>query len=424
VLVAAASANSAAWRDERLGPLLSVTWAATVVFLLQSAWALTSFVEGRLVPWHIQRYIEYAIPLLLVAMTVVVAWRRVVLRDLAIAGAVATLVLLAVPGVRNAGEERGVFGIQERVNDVLGSSAGVSLAIVAALLIGCAALTIVRLGARPLAAAVVVSTLVLVVYLVQAQVVWPWQDDTTSSWRAGFPADLSWVDDAAGGDAARFLVIGNSPRGQTTQLFNERIRSLYVPEAPIAGKLDKGQVCTWKADAEGVVTWGPGCGTNYRRLLLDDDFAKVDFHGQRVLAQQPGIGRLVALPEGAERLRSVLRVPCGPKLPVYELGGHSEVKPSARTCSQDLGGVFWLDSPGELLLRFRGGEQPNTITFDNGQRVEQIPARGVRTIRLPIPTGSMSFAAQLGWRGEGPVHPELIGAELVEESGAKTELLY
>ena len=54
-----------------------MTGAAVLMFLLESAWALITFLEDGLVPWHIQRYVEYALPPLLVTMTVVVAWRRV-----------------------------------------------------------------------------------------------------------------------------------------------------------------------------------------------------------------------------------------------------------------------------------------------------------------------------------------------------------
>jgi hypothetical protein len=420
VVVAGSSLSRGAWRQERFTPLLIVTWAATGVFLAQSAWALV-FVDGQLVPWHIQRYVEYPLPLLLVAMTVAVMWRRVVVRDLAIAGAFATLVLIATPGVRNAGAERGLFGIQERVTSVLGSSTGVSLALVAVLLVGAAAVAISRLRDRPVAALGAVSALTLLVFLVQAQVLWPWQDERTSSWRAGYPSDLSWVDHAAGGDAARLLVVGNSPRSEVTQLFNERIRNLYIPVTPIAGKLQTGRFCKWQADAQGVVSWETSCGQNYRRLLLDDDFAKIGFHGERVLAHQPGIGRLVALPDGPARIKSVLRVPCGPKLPVYEPGGRSRINPPAAFCSPALAGAFWLDSPGELRLRFRGTEQPSTVSFDDGRRVEQVPAGAVRTVTMPIAARSANFTAQLGQTGGK--YPELIQAQLVE-GGRKTELLY
>ncbi len=228
-IVAAGSVRGEAWRDSRLGPLLAVTWAAVLAFLAQSAWTLTTVLDDGLVPWHIQRYVEYTMPLLLVAMTVVIMWRRVALRELSIAGAVATLVLLATPGVRDVQEERGLFGIQERVNSILGTSAGVSLALVSALLVAIAVGATARLRDRPVAVLGVVSGSILVVFLVQAQILWPWQKETTNNFRAGFPASLSWVDDADRGDVARMIVVDNPTRGDTTHFFNYDIDRVYTP---------------------------------------------------------------------------------------------------------------------------------------------------------------------------------------------------
>ena len=52
--------------------------------------------------------------------------------------------------MRDVQEERGLFGIQERVNSILGTSAGVSLALVALLLVAVALAAIRFLRDRPL----------------------------------------------------------------------------------------------------------------------------------------------------------------------------------------------------------------------------------------------------------------------------------
>ena len=168
-------------------------------------------------------------PLLLVAMTVVIVWRRVRVRELAIAGAVATLILLATPGVRDVQEERALFGLQERVNSALGTSGGVSLALVASLLVAVALLVVVRLRERPAVALGVISAATLIVFLIQAQVLRPWQDRTTSGVARALPENVSWIDDAAhGDDVAALLVIGGTRRFELTQFFNPDVRRLYV----------------------------------------------------------------------------------------------------------------------------------------------------------------------------------------------------
>ncbi len=423
VIVAAAGARGESWRDERLGPLLAVTAATVLLFVGQSAWALTGFVADARVPWHIQRYVEYALPLLLVTMTVVITWRRVAVRELAIAGTAATLFLLATPGVRNAGEERGLFGLQERVNSVLGTSAGQSVALVSALLVAVALIAALRLRDRPVAALGAVSLSMLAIFAVQGQVIWHFQDDTSSSWRAGFPKSLSWVDEATSGPVARMLVIGNAPRSEMTQLFNRDIDRVYVPNTPLLGRPLIGRQCPWTYDDQGAVTWGPACGAPPTQLLLDDDFAKVSFHGQDIVSAQPGIGRIIGVQGAHPRIESVLRIPCGPLLPSYVQGGHSERLPAKRACSNELSGAFWLDGPGELVLRFRGGSQDTNVSFDV-DKPDPIPRRVVTTLREPIPDGRLFFRATLGWTGPGPEYPALMGAEIVEKNGKTTDLLY
>ena len=427
VIVAAATFSRESWRDERLGPLLTVTWSAVVLFLLQSAWALTTFLDSGLVPWHIQRYIEYPLALLLVTMTVVIVWRRVAVRDLLIAGAVATLVLLAVPGVRDVQEERGLFGIQERVNSVLGTSAGVSLALISALLVGIAWLALTRLRERPTAALGVISAALLALFVMQAQILWPWQNRVTDSFRAGFPANLAWVDDEVGGDVARMILYDNPVRAQTTEFFNRDITRTYVPPSQYFGRRINGLQCSWVPNEAGYIDWGASCGPAPTRLLLDNDYAKIEFHDQKVLAEKPEIGRVVEMTSTAPQraqLRSVLRVPCGPAIPGSQAGGHGRITPPRKDCFPLLAGAFWLDKPARLELRFRGGAEPHKISFSDGARVDDIKPGTTTTLRFPTPAGPSSFQAQLDWQQAGAAYPELVSAKIVEKNGSSSELLY
>ena len=73
----------------------------------------------------------------------------------------------------------------------------------------------------------------LVVFLVQAQILWPWQNRVADSFRAGLPSNLSWIDDEVGGDVARMVLIDNPIRAQTTEFFNYDIKRTYMPAGPV-----------------------------------------------------------------------------------------------------------------------------------------------------------------------------------------------
>jgi hypothetical protein len=426
VIVAAASARADVWRDARLGPLLAVTWSAVLLFLLESAWIVAWAVENEDISWHIQRYIEYPLPLLLVAMTVAVSTRKARPREIAIAGAIVTAVLLlATPDLGLAQEERGLFGVFKRLDALLGTSAAVSLALVSALLTAIAAGAPVALR-RSSAALGVITGALLVTFAVQSQAAWDWQT-MTSRGLGDAPRVRSWVDDAANGPVARFLAVSNTPRAVMTELFNHEVDRAYVPETPLLGPPIVGRQCTWKANAAGVVAWGAGCGGTPRRVLLDDMYARIHFHDQQVLAAEPRIGRLVQLnaaPPSQPRLKAIFRVPCSPAFASTQLGKKGGLNPPKGSCTPAMGGAFWLDEPGTLVLRFRGGDRPLRVAFGGGARVEVIKPGVVNTLRFPAPRGASSFEAQLEWNQSGPGFPELIGAEIADRDGDKTNLLY
>jgi hypothetical protein len=157
--------------------------------------------------------------------------------------------------------------------------------------------------------------------------------------------------------------------------------------------------------------------------MLDNDYRKLTFTGQRVLAQHAGVGRLVEL--GANpRLKAVMGVPCQPVIPETEKGGHGREKPADPACFDQIAGAFWLDAPGRLVLRFRGGSKPQKVAFADGSRVVTIKPGTDTTLRVPIAQGSTQFGAQLDWQKAGPGFPALTSAQLVEDDGTSTELLY
>ena len=89
-----------------------------------------------------------------------------------------------------------------------------------------------------------------------------------------------------------------------------------------------------------------------------------------------------------------------------------------------MAGAFWLDDPARLVLRFRGGKNPQKVSFSGGARVDEIKPGRTTTLRFPIPAGPSSFEAQLDWQKAGPGFPELTSAEIVERDGSSSQLLY
>ena len=243
-----------------------------------------------------------------------------------------------------------------------------SVALVALLLVAVALAATHFLRDRPVAALSVISAAMLVVFLVQAQVLWPWQKETTQRFRAGYPSSMSWIDDKDVGDVGRMIVIDNPTRAEMTQFFNRDIDRVYTPaDGQFFGRRISGRQCGWSVNTAGAVDWGAGCGAAPKHLLLDNDYRKLTFAGQRVLAQHAGVGRLVEL--GANpRLKAVMGVPCQPVVPETEKGGHGREKPADPACFDQIAGAFWLDAPGHLVLRFRGGSKPQQVAFADGSR--------------------------------------------------------
>ena len=81
-----------------------------VLLVLQSGYFVAGFETST---WSIERYVMYAVPLLIVLTVVALDQRRLAVRELAIAGAVVVLPLLATPEIRLALEERAQFGTVE-----------------------------------------------------------------------------------------------------------------------------------------------------------------------------------------------------------------------------------------------------------------------------------------------------------------------
>ena len=410
----AVSVRRDAWRDPWIGPLLAVVWPATALLVLESAVAIAGYDNA----WHIERYVVYVLPLLNVLVVAALTRGLIGLRAALGASVVVGAALLAAPGVREAEEELATYAIAHLGDALLGLSAPVSL-LLAALLAGGALAAAARRGGDGAAVAGGALLLALVVLAVPA---WTWKTDIARGWRAAFPADLAWTDHRAGPPLARIVGASNASVFEVGEFFNRSISGTYVPQTPIGGRIARGPSCTWRAAADGTLSVTRGCGAAPRRFYLDDYYAKLTFHDQRVLLDRPPVARIVEVP-GRARLRAEFFPACGPPLPALAADGSSPaVGPRRRSCPvAQIGANLWLDRPARLVLRWRGGINDEQAVA--GGRTYVIKAGGTTTIRLPAPAGAASFAMQLGWRGSPPLAPALVSATLVDRDGS-IDLLY
>ena len=284
-----------------------------------------------------------------------------------------------------------------------------------------------RLSAKALEASARVVTfgvICLLVFAFQDQSGWRWKADIASAWRAQFPHDLAWVDHDATKPLARLVGAANASVFDVSEFFNDRIGPTYVPEEPIGGRQIRSPTCTWHVAGDGTMTFDEGCGPRPARFYLDDYYAKFTFRTQVVEQRHPPVARIVSVPPpGVPRLMAEFFPPCGPVLPTFSSDGRGPtVGPRRHVCeAPSLGGRFWLERPGSLVLAWRGGSAPAQAAI--GQQVYNFPA-GVKTaIRVSIPASFASFGMQFGWRGRPPEVPELLSAVL-HEGATATDLLY
>lgn len=412
IVVLAASLRRAAWADDALAPLLVVTWSATLLLTIQSGWLITGF--GA---FHVQRYVEYVVPLLLVATMIVLDRGRAVWRDIAITGGVVSIALLLTPGIRNPLEERAAYAVGRRLDELVGISLPVALALASALACAAAIGVLIWAGRAPRGNGPLlgIAGIVLVVLLMQAQTGWQWQIDHARAKRAGFPTDLAWVDHAADGPVAGLVIASASAQWLETSFFNRDVVRLYTPAGLKTPRLSDPR-CTWGVDDSGGAHFEADCGPAPRRLLASDQFAHPTFYGQTVVVGNRFVGDLVTV-TAAPRLRAVVQVPCAPVIPQPDRTDPAYVPIGRGLCLPAMSGEFWLDSPATLVARFRGGLTPRAVAV-SGRRVA-IPAGTTTAVRVPIAAGASGVRINLSWTGPSPA---LVTAVLVQR-GRRTKLL-
>lgn len=406
----ALAAQRSAWRDPDLGPLLWVTVPAVLVLVLQTGF-FNAGVGSDGLAWSIERYVVYAVPLMLVLLFAGLERGRLPVVWLGGVGLGIAFTLLAAPEIRLAVEERAQFA----VSDLLGTEPWVALTLMTLVVVGIAVAVIARLpGARAVYA---MGGLLLVVLLAQSQGIWRWQIDLTDQVRAEYPASLSWVDDNAKGPVSRIYAFQNSALFQSADLFNSEIEQVLRPSLQVPGRDPLGPACRWAIDPRGVMTLEPGCDPVRRRIWNDDPIVTMSFHGGRVLARDAFLGQLIAVPE-KPRLRSIIRNPCQRATLTLGRDGSPTGIPKDVKCTPHMSINLWLDAPGTLELTFAGGA--NVQSVRRGTRSWRLPPRVRTRLRIPVSSAVASIPLMLDWDRSART-PRLV--EAVFASGSVRESL-
>jgi hypothetical protein len=404
LLAAALALQPRAWRDDAVGPLLSVFWVSALLLALEGGFFLAGL---NLVPWGIERYIAYAIPLAIL-LTLVAFTRPDLVRGRTVGvAAAASLTLLLAPRLQDISEERAVGATIRRVHDIAGgASAGVSLLVVALLVCGLTALTLRRSANAGLA----VAAGLFVVLAVQSATAWQQTNHIVSTWRTNFPSDLSWVDSHSREPVAVLELAKNALGYEQYDFFNKRITKYYASQMPPPGRAVAGKVCKWQVVKGGFADFDKTCGSVPHRFFINDPLGHATFYGESDVVTDPHAGRLVTV-SGRPRLRSVVYMPCDRKaisfLPPW---GDLRRADAPRQCAAGLTAYIWTDDADELVVRVKGGSERHLAQL--GSQQFNVPPGKVTTLGAKIPKGGASVQFQFDWDSRGPGVPEVIGVAL------------
>jgi len=391
LLAAGAASSPAVWRDARTGPLLAVLWPAAIALCVQSGFFLAGYAPA---PSGIQRYVAFASPLALLLALVLIGDARLLSRHVLVVAGLCAPALLLRQDITMIGEERAAWATGFRLHQLLGVGPNVALALVGAALVGATALLARRPRGTP---ALAVAALLGLVLVVQSQAAWHQMTRTASVFRAQLPGDLEWIDHTAGGPTALLALTQNAPQYEDLELFNRDIAAVYVPPTGLPGRPVQGRTCSYSFAASGRLVLSPGCGPVPRRFLFDDPAAAITFHDEARSVSDPRLGRLVTLRAGATpRAQSVLVLACPRASPVFSSTSPDIVGVDApRACNATATGTLWLDAPAQVVLTYRGGARPHTVTV--GAQRTVVPAGGTAQVRLRAPAGASTFTLHHDW---------------------------
>ncbi len=301
-----------------------------------------------------ERYLFALLPLLAVAFGVYLRDRRPALRPLVVvlaAAIVAALARVPLSGYTAAGtretDSEFLFAVSY-VEGRLGSGTGSLLVALAASLLAVAAVAIAfGLGTRTALAATLAFLAVGTGFAVHLDI------RTAKHLRAGLPADLTWVDDAAHGRVTAIATDGQPSGGLREQLYwNASIeREVVLPGAVGTDALSAPPL---RIGEDGELLDVPGA------FLFDGESATAVFGGARPLAREPGFS--LWEPVGRARFRALVvrRYPDG-----------------------------WLADSGTIRAWPPAGANAVRVTF-----TLSLPRRWTKTVRLKL--GGQEFTLRPG----------------------------
>lgn len=415
LLAFALSLSARAWRDEAVGPLLAVFWPATLLLALESGFFLAGL---GIVPWGVDRYVAYTVPVALLLTFVALARPGLVSLPRVALGGVASLLLLLAPSLQDVSEERALGATITRVHDVIGgASSGASLLIAA--LVACVAVALV-LRVTDSRRALAMGALLLALLATMSVTAWNRTLGIQDAYRTFFPHDLRWVDDHSDRSVAMLAITRNPLGYEQYEFFNEKIARYYSPQVPVPGRGLEGRACKWAVGKDGTVTFDKACGSVPRRFLVNDPTAHVTFYDESDVATDPQGGRLVTV-RGAPRVRTLVYMPCEPRRIGFTRPWGDRL-PASRPvqCAQDLRAYVWVNSQTTLVVQIKGGIIPHLAQADSKQY--QVPEGTQTTLRIPVRAGGDLVDLLFDWAGRGRDEPEVTGVGLDDGGGPSSVL--
>jgi hypothetical protein len=246
--------------------------------------------------------------------------------------------------------------------------------------------------------------------------------DTGDSFRSVMPDDLQWVDHHSSGPLALLAVTQSAPQFDDIDYFNRHVTQAFIPSVPITGREIQGRRCSYRFTRDGTLAVQPGCGPVPHRFLINDPSARIRFRDEVATATHPDVGRVVEVrPDRAPRARSLVVLPCPRRTPGYSAASPAIVPADAPiTCSRDLTAALWLDAPAEVLIRYRGGARPESVTVGAGAP-QTVRAGGTSTVRATAPAGYSQLIARQSWSSSAGT-PHVLSVTLVDRDGRRTPL--
>ncbi len=136
----------------------------------------------------------------------------------------------------------------------------------------------------------------------------------------------------------------------------------------------------------------------------------MSFHGGRILARDPNLGQVIAVPaDAAASLDHPQALPAARRSTLGETA-HPKGIPSNVRCTPHMSMNLWVDSPGTLEMTFEGGRSRRSTSGRARARGRSRPTKRT-TIRIPINAAASSLAFATDWNRSAGA-PRLVEAVL------------